>query len=69
MKIRYYLIKAEVLPTTTMERIQNGITRPVKLTLTRKWLFFTKTVEITHYFRYDFDVRNLSKGQEIIIDL
>jgi len=67
MKTKYYLIKAEEVPTSMMERIQNEGSKPVKLTLTKKWLFFTKTVEHTHYFRFDFNIKRLSKGQEIVL--
>jgi hypothetical protein len=63
---KYYLIEANEVPTTMMERIQNEGTKPVKFTCERKGFFGTRVIEKTMMVAWNWNHKSLAKGCEVV---
>lgn len=63
---KYYLIEANEVPTTMMERIQNEGQKPVKFKVERKGFWGTRIVEKTMMVAFNWNPKSLKKGREIV---
>ena len=65
--MKYYLLSAEALPTTFMERVENEGYKPVKFEL-EYYVFFgliRRIKTFTKMMPWDWNVSRLKKGQQI----
>lgn len=62
---KYFLIEANSVPTTFMDRIQHEGKKPVKFKLERKGFFGKRIIEKTIMVRSTWNPKSLKVGREI----
>ena len=65
--MKYYLVEANEVETTMMERIQNEGKKPVVFKVEYTFLkFFKRVKEVTMMMPYNWNPKSLKKGREIV---